>query len=424
MQRIGIDSVWPVKVIAHVPATRRRLAASRDYAACSGCTRSVFPSRRRRCCWAAALIATLLFGLVGVSAVAATAGSHLRLLANGVRGFVSDGTRYAAWELPRLPGENSTITIFDSRNGRRRRVEPPAGCTLRRLLYAEGLELRRQGAAGRFLLNCQRPGFPLGESAAGHALLDAATGRITRLPEGSTDDSWRAVGSLYLEGTADAEACSHSPAELQQAELRQSPPSCVALYELSTGALSYSPEDSPRGELDRSEAPPICPKFRLAAAAERTEEKEEDAYSDGLYVHAAPHGHGSVIIEGCTGKPITLKGRGTPRDFDVRGGLLTWDTGHRGAELEYDPPNEGPGTLFSYDLATRKRRSWRLPKLTVLTEAEEGTPPIHGVYGYATHTRSLVFWVAIHHREQVCTSPGPCGGGGGPEVFSVYAARL
>jgi hypothetical protein len=319
---------------------------------------------------------------------------------------VSDGTRYVAWET----AEGSPITIFDSRTAAHRQIAPPKGCTLRRYLYSEGVELRGGAAAGRFLLVCQQGGF---------ALLEVPTGHITSLPNTLGRGVWQTVGSLYIEGSSSvASACSHSEAELREPE-----PWCAAFYEIATGIVSYRPFGSPLAELDRSGAPLVCSRLREKAGYESlgTEGEEHKGYANGLYVHAARNS--DLKIERCNGKSITIKGRRSPRDFDVRGGLLTWDTGHPGSELQDYEPNEGPGSLFSYDLATRKQRGWDLPKLPVFTESEGA--PIHGVFGYSTHTSTMVFWLATRKVECVV---GPtkeyvpvCGH---PEVFSVYAARV
>lgn len=374
---------------------------------CSGYVTSVL-RRWPRSWWAPALVVSVVVALSATGAAAGAAASHLRLLASGVRGFVSDGTRYVAWE----KRKGSPITIFDSQAGTYRQITPPRECTLRRYLYSEGVELRGPAAAGRFLLDCQQAGF---------ALLEAPTMHITSLPTTLGRGVWHTVGSLYIEGSSSVgSACSHSEAELREPE-----PWCTALYEISTGVVSYRPFGSPQAELDRAGAPLACSRLRQKAGYESlgTEGEERNDYANGLYVHAARNR--DVMIERCNGKSITLKDRGSPRDFDVRGGMLTWDTGHPGSELQDYEPDKGPGSLFSYDLATRTRRSWPLPKLAVDTEAGEGTPPIHGVFGYSTHTSKMVFWLATRKVECVV---GPtkeyvplCGH---PEVFSLYAASL
>ncbi|MGO8904760.1 MAG: hypothetical protein ACLQMH_03965 [Solirubrobacteraceae bacterium] len=319
---------------------------------------------------------------------------------------MSDGTRYVAWE----KSSGSPITVFDSRTGSHRQITPPAGCALREYAYSEGLELRGQGAAGRFLLDCGKSGY---------ALLEASTGHITALP--TVEGAWRTVGSLYVEGSsADHDACSHSEAELRESMN----PWCAALYEIATATVSYRPEDSWGAQLDRSGAPPICARFRQKVLAERTGEEEEQAYADGLYVHASRNGH-DVKIERCKGASITLRGQGTPRDFDLRGGVLTWDTGHPGGESESEPKDAAGlqrGMLFSYDPATRKRRSWILPRLSLLSDSEGAT--VHGVFGYSTHTTTMVFWLATRHRECVVSGEGYQPVCTHPEVFSVYAARM
>jgi hypothetical protein len=140
-------------------------------------------------------------------------------------------------------------------------------------------------------------------------------------------------------------------------------------------------------------------------------------------VHAARNGRGGVEIERCHGAPIKLQGRGGARDFDVRGGVLTWDSGHPGVDAKERVEGDGlkqselqHGVLFSYNLATHHRRSWALPRLPLWVESKEGKP-ITGAFGYSTHTTTTVFWIAARRRE--CIGDSVCSE---PEVFSVYAA--
>ena len=124
--------------------------------------------------------------------------------------------------------------------------------------------------------------------------------------------------------------------------------------------------------------------------------------------------HGSVEINRCNGRKTVLHGHGEPENFDLRGGLLTWDTGHPGADYngEFEGLDTKHGELTAYEIVSGRRRRWVLPRLAL---AEEH--PTVGVLGYSTHTLHNVFWIAARTlgggllRETVTTS-------------SVYVAPL
>lgn len=111
------------------------------------------------------------------------------------------------------------------------------------------------------------------------------------------------------------------------------------------------------------------------------------AYAGGLYVHAAKR-KGYIEIDRCKRPPILIRGSGEPRDFDLRDGLLTWDTGY-GPSVEPNGESAHPSVLGAYQLATARRRTWRLPRLSV---AEE--PPGLRTIGYSEHAGRTVFWIA------------------------------
>jgi hypothetical protein len=106
-------------------------------------------------------------------------------------------------------------------------------------------------------------------------------------------------------------------------------------------------------------------------------------------VHAAKRA-GYVEIDRCKRPPIMLAGRGEPRDFDLSAGLLTWDTGYPTSGVDEEGESRYPSVLSAYQLATGRRRSWRLPRLVLLN----GEEPRHVVFGYSTHTAHTVFWIA------------------------------
>ena len=115
--------------------------------------------------------------------------------------------------------------------------------------------------------------------------------------------------------------------------------------------------------------------------------REVFSYSGGLL--ARPIGErGSVQIDGCRGRRTILYGRGFPGKFDIRSGLLTWDTGRNVVDFNEGEPSNG--TVFGYELATRHRHSWKLPRVRIHGEPE---PPV-GAFGYSTHTANTIFWIA------------------------------
>jgi hypothetical protein len=114
------------------------------------------------------------------------------------------------------------------------------------------------------------------------------------------------------------------------------------------------------------------------------------SYSGGIFVHSDVVSTG-VHIERCHGRSIVLHGRGEVKSFDVRGGLLTWDTGHDATDHEAQE-DVSHGTLTSYRFAIRKRRTWALPSLSLLQGGFLGSES--GVFGYSTHTANTVFWIA------------------------------
>jgi hypothetical protein len=324
-----------------------------------------------------------------------------------VRAFASDGTRYVAWEA--MPGQpiavivtpTGHVTAFDTLTGHRRTTARPPGCEL---VGHRSFEPLTTAAAGRFLLAC---------GTYQQRLLNAATGQITPLPV--LGGTWEKVGALYVDGDVDARLCPRSRTGAEQV--------CRALYDIATGAISYRPL-SQQPDLDRPNAAPICARLgrKLNFAEERS---TQFGYWDGILVEVAQR-RGDVIIERCNGRPVTLGGSGEPEYLDARGGLLTWDTGHPADSLQAEETGElkngelRRGTLFSDVLATHKRRSWRLPQRSL--EGEVLVAPTNGVFGYSTHTRNMVFWIATRYCYE---GPGPGGGScGGGETFSVYGGRL
>jgi hypothetical protein len=211
----------------------------------------------------------------------------------------------------------------------------------------------------------------------GSAVLDAHTDGLTMLPESAGGET---VGALYVEGNGTQ--CSQTPLEIRALE------PCIALYELSTGVVRQRPQ-SQVGDINRPGAPLVCRALRATLVRERAEMPSEVfSYSGGLL--ARPIGErGSVQIDGCRGRRTILYGRGFPGNLDIRSGLLTWDTG-RNVEF-YKEGESSNGTVFGYELATRRRHSWKLPRVRVHGGPE---PPAVGAFGYSTHTADTIFWIA------------------------------
>jgi hypothetical protein len=113
------------------------------------------------------------------------------------------------------------------------------------------------------------------------------------------------------------------------------------------------------------------------------------AYADGVFVAAARH-TGYVQIDRCDARATVLSGRGEPRDFEVNGGVLTWDTGYPSAGVIEEEEFDSPSVVTSYNLATRRRRTWQLPLLRLKNE-----PSARRVaFGFLTRTNHSAFWVA------------------------------
>jgi hypothetical protein len=120
------------------------------------------------------------------------------------------------------------------------------------------------------------------------------------------------------------------------------------------------------------------------------------------------HDPGRVRINFCKPRPQVLDGTGMAANFALRGGLLTWDSGHKASEFYSSFDEFSRGSLTSYEFATGQRSTWTLPKLSL-----RGGEYPSGVFGYSTHTSNMVFWIA----SRVLNGPLI-------EVSSVYASRV
>jgi hypothetical protein len=131
---------------------------------------------------------------------------------------------------------------------------------------------------------------------------------------------------------------------------------------------------------------------------------------------------GELEVARCRGRARVLRGQRIsgrahnhlPRDFDVRGGLLSWDTGSyadTSAGGEGGPGERGFRSRVNvFELASGRRRTLALPRIA-LAHAEAD------YYGYSTHTANTVFWVAT--RSLTFGESGPS-----VQTYSLYSARL
>jgi hypothetical protein len=338
----------------------------------------------------AALIALLL---APVSTAAALA-SPFRRVAPSAVAFASDGARYAAWQVTK----GAPIVMLDTRSGKRKSYP---GCSI------ESEEERSAGqvaAAGRFLVRC-------GESTS---LLAAATGAKTQLPQPPYGE-WRAIGTRYVEGIAIHQACTHSASEEQKAARGGSELTCIALYDIATGALSYRPEsDVP--ELDRVGAPVVCSAFRAKLLVDGRFDPDPGGFAFGEEMLAETVHHGEapvkrIRVKHCDGRSRVISTE--PRGLFLVGGLLTWDTGHAGDDVnaQAEGGDTHHGRLWTYHTATHARRSLPLPQTTII-----GSRRVHGVFGYSSHAGKTLFWIAAKKVN--------AGKGVTVETSAVYAAKL
>jgi hypothetical protein len=349
--------------------------------------------------WLLAILIGSLGGLALTIAPASAATPSFRKLAASIAAFQSDGSRYVAWQT-RIGGP---VMVFDTRTGAQRRLNLPPGCELS---SEEDHESGRDAAAGRFLLSCR--GTPGLESA----LLNGRSGTVTPLPNGAR---WIAVGTRYALGVSAASTCVQSRHELAVGE--EHGLACLALYDLAGGRVSYRPP-SLWPDLDQTGAPAICPSLRARVFAEelRGGVGQEFDYSTSRFARPAKHRR-YIELDRCSGRPTILGAGGNePENFDLRGGLLSWDTGHPSRELELEGEGANTGSLTAYNLATHRLRRWPLPHLPVRETNRRFS--VTSVLGYSTHTANMVFWIA--------TTAGAVEPAGGVEVQSsaVYAAAI
>jgi hypothetical protein len=296
-----------------------------------------------------------------MASAGAAAAASLREIAPRARAFASDGSRYAAWQ----ENAGSPITVLDTASGRRASVTAPSACTLQS--QEEFDEARPSASAGHFLLDCD---------VSEQGVLDAATGDTQSLSDDLGKYTWSEVGSLYAE-SPDTGCLGYNE--------------CLALYELASGTVSIRHSSGPV-DLSRAGAPSaaICAAlWGRVSALEKAANPPPFAYDDGLLAHAAKRA-GYVEVDRCKRPAIVLPGRGAPRDFELRAGTLTWDTGYPGAGVDEEEESRYPSRLMAYRFTTGELRSWRLPQIAL--QGGEGQRRV--AFGFSTHTAHRVFWIA------------------------------
>jgi hypothetical protein len=219
------------------------------------------------------------------------------------------------------------------------------------------------------------------------------------------------------------------------AELR--PSACRALYSIATGTVTVRSSPQICTRVDHPGViEPVCRALR-AKLLKAKASGSEFVYQGGLLVRLT-HNYRNVQLERCHGHPIILPGPseptrhivlvgpeghhttepqsgGEPNKFDLRDGLLTWSTSHDPTTFDEFTEAIEYGTLTSYELASGRRRTWKLPDIPLYTGAE---PPPNGVFGYSAHTVNTVFWIAA--RDMTGGEAGLCC----VETSYLYAARF
>ncbi|SRR5579871_2474369 len=334
-----------------------------------------------------ALAAALAVAAAAASQASADASSHhgwRRMLSN-VGTLQTDGARYAAWE-----ASSGSIAVLDTDGGRTRTEAP--GCTL----WGE------RPTDGRFLVLCGRS----------VELLDAWDGALRRMPEGA---EWTYVGRRYVRGRPGGPSQTRCNARPTHDE-------CIALFDIATGAVSAVAE-SRTVDIDREGAPPVCPGLHKPFFhLQREEATETFAYAPGLLARWVYHGErkvSEIALERCRGEATILHSHPWPVDLQLGGGLLSWaaltppeEEGEEDEERE-----KTRGELEVYALASGRRRTWPLPRTSMVFE-NGAFPGRHvGVDGYALHVRRAVFWVgtiALGCGETGCYST----------AYDVFEARV
>jgi hypothetical protein len=159
------------------------------------------------------------------------------------------------------------------------------------------------------------------------------------------------------------------------------------------------------------------------AERENLTEPQDYAYDGGFLVRVARN-FTDVGVYRCHGRPLTVPGPreptrhieginpaghheleplepGSPNQFDLRYGIVTWSTGWSILSSPFQAAVEF-GTLTSFRVSDGRRWTWKLPNIRLYAGGENE----RGVYGYAEHTLNAVFWLAA--RDVTGGEVGPC----------------
>jgi hypothetical protein len=326
----------------------------------------------------AALAITTVVTSSAEGVTAQTSGLHL--LAPSVSSFAIDGTRYAAWQTR----ETSPLTVLDTSTGRRRRLPLPNRC---RLVSDEGSSVGFGHAAadGRVLIECAS-----NEQLPAELTLNVRTGAMRALPRGG---GWFTLGTYYARGNNEKD---HQ-----------------VVVDLATGKVKRVSEVEYR-ELNRPGAPRVCPALRGEGKRQEVPINGEFSYEGDLFAKSVGS-HGAVRLKLCDGSSIVLPSRrgrvGKPLFFDLRSGLISWDT----AVQQWYGFREGGDRLDVYNMKTRRHEEWTLPNLAI--PGPEGPDKAPGyAAGWSTHTANAVFW--LPDRELECEKTCSV------ETLYIYEARL
>jgi len=264
------------------------------------------------------------------------------------------------------------------------------------------------------------------ECPGGRDLLDIRSGAVSHLPRllANVQESHigahvpLTVGARYIENgeqergpeLGTQEACPLSSSERKRRLY------CIELFDIATGIVTYR-SIAQLPDLDRVGAPAICPGLRDRVIKQH-ERPYGLAYSAGVVAEPVYGGEeviGARVVH-CHGRPTLLHtGDHFPGNLDVRGGVVTWDTG----EYAGGATEARHARLSSYTIPTNQRRSWPLPEYPLYSAnspPREGFFLGQGAWGYSSHTTYMVFWIAARNVS--------CVDGCVPGSSAIYAARF